>query len=37
MYTGFTNGGRAGKKLVPNHENEALEDNNINFSLIAQF
>ena len=25
-YTVFTNGGHAGKKLVPSHESEALED-----------
>ena len=26
LYTVFTNGGHAGKKLVPSHESEALED-----------
>ena len=31
VYTVFTNGGRAGKILVPNHENEALEDNKHKF------
>ena len=26
LYTVFTNGGHRGKKLVPSHESEALED-----------
>ena len=26
IYSVFTNGGHAGKKLVPSHESEALED-----------
>ena len=26
LYTVFTNGGHGGKKLVPSHESEALED-----------
>ena len=26
QYTVFTNGGHAGKKLVPGHESEALQD-----------
>ena len=30
-YTVFTNGRHVGKKVVPNHENEALQDNKLKF------
>ena len=36
IYTVFTIGGHAGKKLVPSHENEALEDKQKTFSELAE-